>query len=48
MGNLAAENVGAPRLNKLSKEMANEKGVLKSEILKVSSPAMFSPLNFTG
>lgn len=33
MGNLT-ENVGAPRF-KLPKEMANEKGVLKIEILKV-------------
>lgn len=48
MGNLATENMGAPRLNKLSKEMLNKKRVLKTEILKASSPAMFSPLSFTG
>jgi len=47
MGNVAAENASAPRLNKLSKEMANEKGMLKTEILKVYSLAMFSPLSFT-
>lgn len=48
VGKLAGENVGAPRLNKLPKEMANEKRVLKTEILKVSSPAIFSPLRFVG
>lgn len=48
MGKLADENVSVPRLNKLPKEMANEKGVLKTEILKVPSPAIFSPLNFVG
>lgn len=41
MGHLAAENVGAPRLLKLSKEMADEKGALKTEIVEVSSPAVF-------